>query len=227
MKRMLVVLLVVAFAVTSGFAQDPKPMTKAGDKALMFDLGGLAALSANNYQGGMGFKYYLSKGLALRAALGFRSSSETTKNPVSPTPTNQIGESKLSTFEFSIAPGVQVNLAQTGPVVAYVGAQVGYTSSNTSREGSTNINIVDFDKDTKSEVSSSIFSAAAFIGFEWFPWTNISLAGEYRLGFSSSSGKTKITLPPPAEGTETDSPSTTQFGLASGNAAALTLAVYF
>jgi hypothetical protein len=228
MNRLVAVLLVLALVCGPVLAGETvKPITKAGSKALLFDLGGLAALSAGNYQGGLGFKYYISSGFAVRAALGFGSSSETTKNPstVVPLPANQLGESKLTDMAFTIAPGIQYNLVTTNAVVAYAGAQISYTSRNQERTGNNAGLGVGFVKDNSYKTSSSIFGAAAFIGVEWFPWDNISFAGEYRFGFSSSSGKSESSST--AGSASQDAPSSTEFGISSANGANLTLAVYF
>lgn len=228
MKRLVAVLLVLALVCGSVLAADSaKPITKAGSKALMFDLGGLAALSANNYQGGLGLKYYISNGFAVRVALGFNLSSETTKNPstVVPLPATQLSESKLSSMSFTIAPGIQYDLVTTNAVVAYVGGQVSFTSSNQERTGNNAGFGVNFTKDNSFKSSSTVFGAAAFIGVEWFAWESLSLAGEYRFGFSTSSGKTESSSP--TASASQDAPSSTAFGINSGNGANLTLSVYF
>ena len=89
MKRLLAVLLVLALVSGSLLAADTaKPITKAGSKALMFDLSGLAALGANNFQGGsdslqggLGFKYYISNGVAVRAASGVQIDGRNDQEP--------------------------------------------------------------------------------------------------------------------------------------------------
>ena len=226
MKRLVAVLLVLALAGGSVLAAETaKPITKAGSKALMFDLGGLANLSAGNYEGGLGLKYYISNGFAVRLGLGFGMTSETTKNPATTVPANQLSESKLSGMSFSIAPGIQYNLVTTNAVVAYAGAQVSFTSSNQERTGNNAGMGVGFTQGSSYKTSSSIFGAAAFIGVEWFAWENISLAGEYRFGFSSSSGKTESSST--SASASQDAPSSTSFGIGSANSANLTLAVYF
>jgi hypothetical protein len=228
MKRIIVALLVVAVAGSFAFAGDnAKPITKAGNAALLFDLGGLANLSAGNYEGGFGAKYYLSNDLALRLGLGFTSSSQTTKNPTTGTlPPTILSESKLTSMSFSVAPGVQFNIAKTNAVVAYVGGLVSFTTSSTKREGNSVGFNTGFTSGAEYKESNSIFGVAAFVGAEWFAWDNISFSAEYRFGFSSTTGKVESTVPAPGVSTSTDSPSTTSFGISSGNAANLTLAIY-
>lgn len=227
MRTMLVVVLVLAMSVGTAVAADnAKPISRAGSTALMFDLGGLAALAAGNYQSlGLGAKYYIANGFAVRVGLGFGSTSTTTKNPADPLPTTQLGESKFSSTTFSIAPGIQYNLAQSNAVVAYVGAQISFTTGSQERTGNANNFNVGFSKDHKYTESTSTFGGAAFVGVEWFAWDNISFAGEYRFNFSSTSGK--ATSKNATTSTDVDAPSTTALGIGSGNAAALTLSVFF
>jgi opacity protein-like surface antigen len=230
MKKLLALVLVLTLASGLAVAGDnAKPITKGGSTALLFDLGGLAALSAGNYQGGFGAKYYISNDFAVRLSLSFGTTSTTFKNGTpAPLPVNTLGESKYTSTSFGVAPGIQVNIAKSNAVLAYVGAQVGFTSTSTEQDGTTGPlpdNSPSFSSQQKAKQTSTNFGAAAFIGVEWFAWDNISLSGEYRLGFSTNSGKQEVTVGTTT--TSVDSPTTSGFNLGSGNAAALTLAVYF
>jgi opacity protein-like surface antigen len=231
MKRLLALVLVALLVVSVTYAGDTVvPKTKAGNKALLFTFGGLSNLGAGVYPppptsdfiGGIGGKYYLSNNLALRLGVGFSTTTKTEKNPTSPTPTGQKGERDETTTSFTIAPGVTYNLAVTGPVVAYVGAQILYVSTNTSRDGAGGNG---FDSDSKVETSASGFGAGAILGVEWFPWENISFGAEYALTFISFSGDTESTFD--GTSTKSDGPSTTSIGTAALNGANLTIAVYF
>jgi opacity protein-like surface antigen len=226
MKKMLALVLVLSLTVGLAQAGDnAKPVVKAGSVAMLFDLGGLANLSAGNYQGGLGMKYYIANGFAARLGVGFNTSSTTTKNPTTPVPTNQLDESKITGTSFTIAPGIQYNLATSNAVVGYVGAQVAFTTGSNTRTGNANSFGVGFTKDNEYKESTTSFGVAAFLGVEWFAWDNISLAGEYRFGFNTTSGKAESKNA--TTSTSTDAPSSTGLGLGSANAAALTLAVYF
>jgi opacity protein-like surface antigen len=161
--------------------------------------------------------------MAIRASLGFSSSSTTTKNPTTPTPAGQLEESDLSDLSFSIIPGFQYYLLQTGALAGYAGGQIAFTTSSRNRTGSAT-DAVGFAKDHEYSKSTTRFGFAVFGGFEWFPWERISFSGEYRLGFGTESGtqesKTANTT------TKTDAPSVTSFGISSGTGANLTLSVY-
>jgi opacity protein-like surface antigen len=226
MKKMLALVLILALA--TGFAQaadNAKPVQKAGSTALMFDLGGLANLTAGAYQGGFGAKYYIANGLAGRVSIGFNTSSSTTKNPATTVPTTQLSESKETNTSITIAPGFQYNIATSNAVVGYLGAQVAFTTTSHERTGNANGFGVGFTKDHSYNESSTIFGLAAFVGVEWFPWDNIAFSGEYRFGFSTSSGKAESKNA--TTSTSSDSPSSTAIGISSGNQACLTLSVFF
>jgi opacity protein-like surface antigen len=223
MKRILALVLVALLVVSASYAGDNVvPKTKAGDKALLFTFGGLSNLGAGEYAGGIGGKYYFSNGLAGRLSLGFDTRTETTKNPVSPVPAGQKGERDESSTSFVVAPGVLYTIATSGPVNAFVGAQVIFISSSTSADGAFGSG---FDSDSKLETTSTSIGAGAILGVEWFPWDNVSFGAEYTLSFLSTSGDSESTID--GTGTKTDAPSTTTIGTSALNGANLTLSVFF
>jgi len=225
MKRLAVLVLVLLFLTSVTLAGDPKPITYSGAKALLFDLGGLATLAAGNYGGGLGAKYYIGHDLALRLSLGFSTGTTTSKNVQSPLPVNRLGESKLTSSEFTVAPAVTYNLARTSTVVAYVGAMFSYTSASDKREGNSASLAVDYDSGESYRQSSSGFGFGGLLGVEWFPWENISFSAEYRLGYGHSSSETESATT--ATTVTVDGPTVNGFGLGSANSGALTLSLYF
>ncbi len=211
MKKVTIVLLAVVFAVSLGFAGEPK--TKMGDEALLFSFSGLSNLAVGNYGGGLGAKYYFQDDMAFRGSLGFSYGSSTQKdNSATPGP-----DAKTSNMSFSLMPGIQHNIATNGSVVAYVGASAGFWwSSNTTENAG-------FVSGTKTVSTSTSFGIGGFAGFEYFAWDNISLGGEYNLMLNIGSSSVENT----AGGVtaKTDGPST--MGLGIGSSGALTAAVYF
>ncbi len=230
MKVFMLTLFVVSFLCGSAFASDAKPMTKQGDAALLFSLGGLSNLSAGNFEGGLGLKYYLLRNVALRVGLGFSSASQTFKNPaVGPLPPTVLGESKYTSTTFSIAPGVTYNFATSNSVVAYVGGQVYFAMTSREQDGTTSGNIPNpnpgYTSGQKIKISTTDIGVGALVGVEWFAWENVSFGAEYAFGFLSNPGKTEVT----AGGTtaSTDAPTLTTITLTSINSGELTLSVYF
>lgn len=226
MKKFVAVVVLLSTVAATGMAGDPsKPISKTGSKALLFDLTGLAVLSAGNYQGGIGGKYFVANGFAVRLALGAFSSATTTTNPAVPIPAIQLSESRYTSVGFSIVPGVQWNVAQSNAIQAYVGLQISYSRKVEERTGNASSFDLGFTKDNGYKKWENSFGAGALVGVEWFAWDNISLAGEYRLTFESRSGKTEGHSGSVVSGLE--APRNVTFGLGTGNAAGLTLSVYF
>jgi opacity protein-like surface antigen len=226
MRHLSLVFLFLLAVPCLALAGDPSPLLQTGSKALLFDLGGLATLAAGNYQGGLGGKYYVAKDLAIRLSLGFSTSTETDKNTQAPPlPANTLTESKLSHTTFSLAPGVTYAIATSSTVAAYVGGMVTISTTSQKREGNSAGLFVGFDSGESYRVSTTDWGFAGILGVEWWPWENISLSGEYRLGFTHSSGQTESSTP--GVTVTTDAPTTNSFGLGSANSAALTLGVYF
>jgi opacity protein-like surface antigen len=225
MKKLLLVVLMVAVAANFAFAGDAKPMTKAGEKALLFTINGLGAfgvasmptfsvpagqaVSAENY-GGIGFKYYFAKDFAGRLALNVGSRSTTTKGATN------FSDEKESDFVVGFAPAIELHLVNAGPVTMFVGAaaQIGMVTSSHTPSVATGATA------SETKRSGTVFGVGVLMGVEFFPWENISLGAEYQLGFRSISGKTE----PPSPAPSVDSPSITEIGT---QCVSVTLGVYF
>ncbi len=217
MKQLLLTILAVIVVANIAFAgDDAMPKSKSGDKAVLFTLNGLSNLGAGNFQGGIGGKYYISDGNALRLGLGFGTNSTTTKYNGAPGTGSDI---KGSNTAFSFSPAFLHNLNTSGPVVAYIGAQVSFvsTSSTTENPG--------FVTNNKVHDSGTIFGIAGIFGVEWFAWNNISLAAEYQLAYASGSGTHENTVG--GTTTTTDAPSTSGFGIGSTSGANFTVAIFW
>ena len=116
MKRTFIALLFLAMLVgfcSAGFAQ----ANKEGKVAVLFTLNGLSELGTTPYNGGVGLKYYLTNGLAVRGSLG---GSYTTGSDI-----------ETSTDAIASA-GITSDILGTENTVAYVGGEVQYVHSNPS-----------------------------------------------------------------------------------------------
>jgi opacity protein-like surface antigen len=196
MKQLLLVLLVVAVAANMAFAGSP--MTNQGDKALSFTLSGLGTFGLGSAPAGGGYtgfggKYFLSKDMALRGALGFQNWSRTTKvaNPTGP----GLADYKESQMWFALTPGLEWHFMTGASVSPYWGLQATVAlGSMTDTPPSPGV---------EDKYSATMFGAALFMGAEWFPWDGVSFTGEYQVGFTSSSSKNE------SAGVSVDGPSTT------------------
>lgn len=231
MKRFFVCLFLCLAALGALHAQDTKPRTSSGDKALLFSFNGFGDFGVNgstagsaplNFLGidtllnmritrpiyGFGFKTYLSDNIALRASLGFGSS--TTSTPRAGDTTGKTDD--VNDMVVGVTPGLEFHLVNAGPVTAYTGIFASFSGSwNTSGDAA----------DTligETIESYSSFGGGAIFGVEYFPWSSIGLSAEYQLGVATSSSTTE------RRGRSSDGPSYLDIGI---GAFAVQLGVYF
>lgn len=215
-------LFIVASLVGISMAQDTndniiRPSTKAGSAAWMFVFGGLSnfGMSALPIVGinagsnsvdvyGAGYKYYLSDDMALRAILGFSTTSsgdaDVTKSP----------NGKNSSTNYGIAVGLEMHTHAVYSTSPYFGAQIafgGASADNTRTAGTVT---------SEAKGSGTTFGIGVLAGFDWYFTHGIALGAEYNLGFSSSSSST--TSSSGGASTTVDEPSSSTIGIgASGN----------
>lgn len=167
MKRQITLLLSTILLAAAGVQAQPLNVAQQGDKAVLFNFTGLSTLSLNAYQGGIGGKYFISDGLAVRGMLLFGMDNSTTNS--SP----QFTDNLLS---FGIGGGLEYHLPLASRISPYVGGVFSFlTSAETVNPG-----------DTKT--SSTSFGLGAIGGIEYFFNQNLSLSAEYQFGLSSTSG---------------------------------------
>ena len=198
MKKLLLVLFIMAFAANMMFAGTP--MTNQGDKSLGFLVNGLGSFGVTGVNSGAGINgfsmnYYISKDMALRANIGFGTS--TTKSPTG-TPA---GDNENTGTAIGVRPGLMWHCPPVaGSISPYWGleAEFGWIKNTFKPAGG-----------TESSNSGTLFGAGAVMGAEWYPWDGISFNAEYNLSFTSSSTKSE------AGGVSTDGPSNTSIGISS------------
>jgi hypothetical protein len=209
-----VVALLVSVSVA--MAQDASSVG-AGSKALLFSFSGLNNLAANTYNGGIGGKYFLTAPLAVRAALQFANSATVTKATAPMTL-----DATTSSTTYGISAGAEYHFA-VSRVSPYGGAEVLFSSTSSESKSSA------VSSTTQTTLKNALGSAgttikvSAILGAEFFMTKELSLGGEYQLGFSSTSR--------PNEESTTGSTTTTRNG---GSATQigigttlLTLSLYF
>lgn len=204
-SKSVLALLMVAGLATLSMAQDnddsPRPITKSGSAAWIFSINGLGdfGVGGNDIQTGdsdpvlaAGFRTFISDGLALRALLGFSTTSSGEKSDPS---------GAQSSTALGIAAGVEVHTGPLYSISPYFGGQVSFGMSGDKTETESNTN----------ESSHSQFGIAALAGFDWYFTKGIFLGAEYTLGFASTSSSTT------SGGTTNDAPSSSTIGIGSGN----------
>ena len=162
-----IVLAVMLVATTALAAEVP---TSQGDKAMVFMFNGLDDLSVDGYASyGIGMRYYIANGTALRVGLQFGKLSHTDVDIDWEDDYNTYGVSAI--YEKHMA-------GPCSSVSPFWGVGAGYSAFS--------------DKDTDDagdtlEYMGSGYTAFGVLGFEWAFTNCMTLGGEYSLGFASSS----------------------------------------
>lgn len=232
MRRILLGLALTVTLCTAAYAQDTKPHTASGDKALLFSINGFGDFGVSGSRAGsvpstlfgidtifsglriaqpvlgFGMKYYLSDRTALRASVGFGTTTAST-----PRANDTTGKTDdVTDLILGVTPGIEFHMVNAGPVSGYLGAFVSLSTSShkTGDEADTLIG-------TTTTSYTSIGGGAVF-GVEYFPWSAVSLGAEYQLGILSSSSSSTN------KGKSKDGKSYLDIGI---GAFAVTLGVYF
>lgn len=210
LRSLAVLTLLVGFS-SSAMAQDDaniiRPITKQGSAAFLFTINGLGDFGigtvpiVDGMSAGFGMKYFISDDMALRILLGFNSQSGETAG------TNPVDTGSTA---FGLGVGVEYHFRPLYSTSPYVGAQVGFGSTNTDM-GTVGGN--------DNSMSSTMLAVGAFAGFDWFFTRGMAAGAEFSLGFQTHSGESK------SGGTTTEHPATTSVALSGGGN--VHLVVYF
>lgn len=177
MKKVLLVLSLMVFVVTLASPAVAAPIeTKAGTKAVVFQFSGLSNLGLGTYNGGIGMRYYLNDGMALRPGLqlGFSSTKDKVTDP----------ETKTTNYNVGANITLEKHLPGAKSISPYVGAQVGVRMGQ--------------DKDTQgdNEITDKTMGVGlgGVLGFEWGFTESVTLGGEYNLGLNFGTRKVEHKL---------------------------------
>jgi opacity protein-like surface antigen len=220
----------IATVVSLGFSQDVSPSLGAGSKAMLFTFSGLSFLGANAFDGGFGAKYYLAGPLALRAGLQFTVANQDI--PANP-PAGVTGtDGSRSATGYGISAAVEYHFLTTR-VSPYVGGGLSFNNLTTETKSAViapATQTITKNSQTAVAINGTNYTAGmnlgvgGLAGVEFFVTKEISLSGEYQLGYT-------MTSHPDQEVTNGNTTVTTQVGggttIGIGAVGALTLAVYF
>ena len=223
MKRFLVAFMALILVGSISYSQEVMPNLAGGSKALLFQFGGLNNLAANNFNGGFGAKYYLSSFMAVRGVLQFSSNSTTT--PANPAAGDVGVDGSTSNTTLGVGGAVEIHLG-SGRVSPYLGGGVQFSTTSTESKNFATATppATPNQTTTKNANGATTFTVFGMAGFEFFLWKEVSLAGEYQVGFSSTSMKDQE-VTTGATTTTTKQGSSSSIGIASQGF--LTLAIYF
>lgn len=225
MKRGIIV-FILCLCHNLAFAQ-VEPKFKSGSMALLFNFAGLENLNANSFNGGIGGKYYLSPTMAVRGGIQFVTASEDIPNNST---NGRDGEVSGTTLGLSGALEIH---GGSGRISPYFGGGAAFSTTSTEFKSPTftdNATQTVIKNDEAGEaINGSFFRGEtrfdffALLGVEFFILNEVSLAAEYHLSFSNSSGKDEEF----SQGTTTTKSETgSTSGLGISTAGFLTLSVY-
>ena len=223
MNKLMLVFTLLLFFSSLSFGQKKTTYFENGSKAFLFEFSGLDNLSANSFNGGVGGKYYIKSNMAVRGGLQFVNINQ--DFPFQGTGGID-GEAQAS--QYGIFGAIEIHL-DTSRVNPYWGAGLGIsftsTESKTTEADPIDQETIQNNRDGEfGYFGGTEFNIFGMVGVEIFILKNLSLAAEYRLGFSTISrydeevtqGNVTVT---------TKQGSINQIGIESSGV--LTLAVYF
>jgi opacity protein-like surface antigen len=232
MKKSITVAAALLLANSSLLGQSVTPNLAKRAKALLFTFGGFSNLSAGSFEGGVGVKYYYKDKLGIRAGLQFASASaEIPAN--APTGVQGI-DGERSATRFGVTAALEFHKG-AGRVSPYLGGGLGFSTTSTETKlpstGNPPPDPVTVKNDRNGENINGIgflggtnLNVFALAGVEFFLFNEVSIAAEYRLGFTNLARADE-------ERTISGQTTTTKIGGSSNlgitNSGLLTLAIYF
>ncbi len=177
------ILLTIAAMFTFGTAYAGEVCTDAGDMAMLFDFDGLANLDLDEFGGGIGFRYYLNDGLALRPVVVFSKYNYELESDV-----EGMTDAKESMSSVGLEIALEKHFRGPAPAVSPYWGGGGFFEWMTIVDDPS----VPSGSTGKTTDSGTAFGLFAMLGFEWGFTDGMTLGGEYRFGFESFSGETEI-----------------------------------
>jgi hypothetical protein len=224
-----IALILVLFTCISFAQKDHDPFMYSGSKAVLFSFSGLSNLGANNFDGGAGIKFFLTPPMALRFGVQVNAAGTTTPaNTTTALPVGIDGSTTNTTFGVDAALEYHLTTTRVSP---YFGGGVGFSMSTNERKpvagpapAGTTLYQDTYKNESGAGTSINFF---ALMGVEYFIVDAVSLAAEYRLGYSILTPKdTEHSNSAPGFVTVT-SKGTSSHDLYLNSTGVLTLAVYF
>ena len=204
MKKGLIVLVVFLLSASLVYGQ----AHRTADKALLFEFDGLDNLGVDEFYGGLGIKIMMSS-VAVRTGITFGSysSEDIHQEP-------NVGD-KDSEMEFGLNLDLLYYLAENR-VAPYIGVGFGFNYYKYKEEDAH-----DIEDQTYGEYEASGFGLGVglLLGAEVFVVKNLSLSGEYQIGFMSDSATS------PSDSGQDYKKGSSMIGIQTSGT--LTLSVYF
>jgi opacity protein-like surface antigen len=223
---------ILMIPASTSFSQDFTTSVGQGAKAMLFSFSGLSVLGANEFDGGIGAKYYIMDPLALRVAIPFSYANQSI--PANAAPGLVGTDGSTSAVRFGLAVAAEYHLLKTR-VSPYVGGGLGFSNTSTKAKTAVVAPATQSIMENRATgetiggnafVAGTAFNVGALAGVEFFIVRELSLSAEYQLGYSMTArADQKLTTAPGATPITTKEGTLSQFGIAA--AGVLTLSVYF
>jgi len=220
MKKTLSLILIFILLGSFSYSQEFNPPVK-GDKAMLFGFSGLGLLGVLEYQGGFGYKMFLSNSMAMRTALMFNYNNDKAPFPETPNSTGEDGYDRIMGFGAELAFEIHKTGGKIDPYSG-IGGNFFRTSTERANPTPSGITATVF----KNEIGSGSgmnFGAFFLLGMEYYITDNLSLAGEYHFGFDYTAALNQE-IDNGTTVVETEGGSSMGFGIVSSGL--LTLAIY-
>jgi len=229
MKKMLVVIIGLMLVSNISFGQKKFVPHVKGDKAVLFSFSGLSNLGAGSYQGGIGYKKFISPKTALRAAVDIYNFNQKISWGPEFYPTGYVGEDgkyRENRILLDLAAEIHRNKGKVDPYYGG-GFEFGFTRTKMieSVQGPQGTALVatevknDLDGD-----AATRFEIYGLFGVEYAINSILTLAAEYHLRFNLvSQPDMKVTDP---AGVETSFTGGSYSYVSLGSVGFLTLAIY-
>jgi hypothetical protein len=175
-----IVALFLLIPASKSFGQDATSAAGAGSKALLFSMAFLTPVAFDN---GLGFKYYITDPIALRAGLIFGYTKRTI-----PAPTNGL-EGNQSALRVGGSIGGEYHFIKNR-ISPFLGGDFRIMSTNTTSNSTTNPQIETKNDAAGETINGTTYDAGvnfrigAICGAEFFIIPELSIAAEYNLGYS-------------------------------------------
>jgi hypothetical protein len=149
-----------------------------GQNGIIFAWNGSWHLGVGTFEGGIGYKHWISNQVALKSFLNFGKSDETIVNEDDGYPP----EYRLRESSFSLLTGAEDHFWNRGRLSFLLGGGILFKTSSSKTDYIVNDPAPDEIKEVKSRKNT--WGAQSTMGVEYFFTKNLSLSGQYQIDFS-------------------------------------------
>ena len=220
MKKTITGVLIILLLSTFSFSQEFNPPVK-GDKAMLFGFSGLGFLGVLEYQGGFGYKMFLSDNMAMRMALILNYNNDNIPFK------DAQGNDGIDGYDKTFGIGSEIAFEKHksyGKIDPYMG--LGGSFFMTTTELGAGVPAGANQPTLKNQIGGDAgmnLGAFFLLGMEYYITDNLSLAGEYHFGFDYTMALTEVY---DNGTTQTETTGGSSMGLGITSSGILTLAIY-